>query len=339
MKTHNTTTLRKIAQMTEKSVNTVSRALNNKDGVSTETKDLINRVAMELNYRPNLMARGMRRKQSELIGVLVQDISNPFFIQMLEGAEVEADKAGMNLLICSSRGSIEKEQKHINTFLSYNCSGMALNLVSPKADLIEKLKNEHRNIVILDAPLKEDLNCARICVDNEHDSLTVVEYLLRLGHRRVAIINPELRTATMNERYTGYRRALEKYDLPEDPLLMRTCNDKDDAHQAALELATQRNGPTAIFIAKQSLGLSVVSALMSAGVRIPEDISIAIFGEPDWAMVFKPRITCMQRQVSEIGRMGIRILLSEIRGEKTEDNGRVVLSSQLMIRESVKIIS
>lgn len=330
-------TLRHIAELTNKSVNTVSRVLNAKDGVGAETEELIKRTAAELNYRPNLMARGIRTQKSNLIGMLVQDISNHFFNQLMVAAQAEAAKARMNLLICSSDRSPEKELEHIDTFVSYNCAGMALNLVSPTVDLIERLKGEDRNMIILDAPEMAEIDCPAISVSNEQDSFAVVEYLLRLGHRRVAIVNSRLTTATMTERYSGYQRALKKYAVAEEPALMCTCRDTEDAYQMATRLATQDYPPSAIYIANEALGLSVIAGIANAGLRIPEDISVAIFGEPEWATVFRPRITCMQRPVLEMGRIGVRMLLDEISGRKTrENNGRLTLSSRLMIRESVK---
>ncbi len=334
---HKKSTLKKIAQITSKSVNTVSRALNNKDGVAEHTRESILRAAQALNYRPNLIARGMRQKRTDLIGILVQEISNPFFTRMLQGAEEEANRAGMTVLIGDSKGIAEKEQEHINTFLSYHCCGLALCLISPTSEQVNELKRDHVNYLMLDAPLKKDLDCDRICIDNERDSFTAVDYLIRCGHRRIAIVSPKPHTTTMQERFSGYKRALQSNSLDDSPELIRICEGKDEAYQASLDLTGQRNAPTAIYVAKQSLGLSVISACMNAGVRIPEDISIVIFGEPDWATVFRPRITCMQRQVTEIGRLGIRRLLEKMK-HQTNDFRKIVLDSHLMIRDSVKEI-
>jgi LacI family transcriptional regulator len=245
---------------------------------------------------------------------------------------------GMTVLIGDSKGMTEKEQEHIETFLSYRCSGTALCLISPNAELVNKLKMDHVNFVMLDAPLKKDLNCDRICIDNERDSYTAVEYLVRCGHRRIAIISPEPRTSTMQERFSGYRRALDKNSLEHAQRLVRICEGKDEVYQATLDLTSDADRPTAIYVAKQSLGLSVISACLNTGIRIPDDISIVIFGDPDWATVFRPRITCMQRQVAEMGRLSIQRLLQRMKSKKPDEFRKIVLDSRLVVRESVKEI-
>ena len=329
-------TLRKIAELTHTSVNTVSRALNQKDGVSEETRERILRVALEHKYRPNLMARSMRGMQTKLIGFLVEDVTNPYFVKMLAGAEQRANREGMTLLIGSSHERVDKERNHIEAFLSYRCSGMALCLVSPDREFISMLEGERVNFVILDAPLAEDLPCDRICIDNEADSKQAVEYLLECGHRRIAIFIPGPLTDTERDRYQGYRRAQSGFHVEEDPELVRICADKDAAYRATTRLMESRNPPTALYVAKQSLGLGVLSALLNRGLRIPADVSMLIFGDPDWASIFHPTITCLQRQVEEMGRLGIEILMDKMRADGRREPRRIVLDSRLVVRESVR---
>jgi len=328
--------LRKIAELTHTSINTVSRALNQKDGVSKETRERILRIALEHNYRPNLMARSMRGMQTNLIGFLVEDVTNPYFVKMLAGAEQQANRDSMTLIIGSSNERVDKERSHIDAFLSYRCSGVALCLVSPDKELISMLRAEHVNFIILDAPFAEELPCDRICIDNEADSEQAVRYLLECGHRRIAIVNPEPLTDTERDRYDGYRRALEVYNIEEDPGLMKIRAGKDEAYRAATMLMEGGNPPTALYVAKQSLGLSVLSALLSMGLRVPEDVSLLIFGDPDWASIFHPRITCLQRQVEEMGRLGVELLMNKMRDEEHREPRKIVLDSRLVVRESVK---
>jgi LacI family transcriptional regulator len=329
-------TLRKIAELSHTSINTVSRALNQKDGVSQETRERILRIALEHNYRPNLMARSMRGMHTNLIGFLVEDVTNPYFVKMLAGAEQWANKEGMTLLIGSSNEKIDKERNHIDAFLSYRCSGLAMCLVSPDEELIAMLQGENVNFVILDASLAEQLPCDRICIDNEADSEQAVRYLIACGHRRIAIFIPEPMTDTERDRYRGYRRALRNNHVEEDRDLVKICSNKDTAYKTAAGLMQSEDPPTALYVAKQSLGLSVLSALLNLGLRIPEDVSMLIFGDPDWASIFHPTITCLQRQVEEMGRLGVEILMNKIRDEEPAEPRKIVLDSRLIVRESVK---
>jgi len=329
-------TLRKIAELAGTSVNTVSRALNHKDGVSEEMRERILHIAVEHNYRPNLMARGMRGKQTNLIGILVEDVTNPYFVKMLAGAERQANSEGMTLLIGSSNEQVDKERSHIDAFLSYRCSGMALCLVSPDADLISMLSSERVNFVVLDAPSSEDVPCDRICIDNQADSARAVRYLLGCGHRRIALINPAPLTDTERDRYNGFRSALAVSGVRDVPELVRFCAGKDEAYRAAADLMASAEPPTALYVSKQSLGLSVLSAILNAGLRVPEDVSLLIFGDPDWASIFHPTVTCLQRQVEEMGRLGIELLAGNLRSRDQRTPRKIVLDSQLVVRESVK---
>jgi LacI family transcriptional regulator len=322
--------------LTHTSINTVSRALNQKDGVSEDTRQRILRIALEHNYRPNLMARGMRGMKTNLIGFLVEDVTNPYFVKMLAGAERQANREGMTLLIGSSNERIDKERNHIDAFLSYRCSGVALCLVSPDKQLIAALSAERVNFVVLDAPLGEYLPCDRICIDNEADSEQAVRYLLEYGHRRIAIFVPGPLTDTERDRYQGYRRALSEFRVAEDRELVVVCSDKDAVYKGVEGLMDSSNPPTALYIAKQSLGLSVLSALLNRGWRIPDDVSLLIFGDPDWASIFHPTITCLHRQVEEMGRLGVEMLVSKMREEDQGEPKKVVLDSRLVARESVK---
>lgn len=335
MSKHNLT-IRKISELTNTSINTVSRALNQKDGVSEETRERILRIAIEQNYRPNLLARSMRGTQINLIGFLVENVTNPYFVKMLAGAEQQANRDSKTLIIGSSNGQVDKERGYIDTFLSYRCSGVALCLISTDRELISMLQAEHINFIILDAPFSEELSCNRICIDNEADSKQAVRYLLECGHRRIAIFNSEPLTDTERDRYNGYRCELGGFDIEEDLELVKICADEDAAYRAATLLMESRNPPTALYIAKQSLGLSVLSAILSRGLRIPEDVSILIFGDPDWASIFHPTITCLQRQVEEMGRLGIEILMNKMRDEERHEPRKIVLDSRLVVRESVR---
>jgi len=329
-------TLRKIAELTHTSINTVSRALNHKDGVSRETRERILQVALKYNYRPNLMARSMRGMQTNLVGFLVEDVTNPYFVKMLAGAEQWANNEGMTLLIGSSNEMIDKERNHIDAFLSYRCSGMAICLVSPDRELIAMLKGENVNFVILDSPSGEQLACDRICIDNEADSEHAVRYLIECGHRQIAVFIPDPLTDTERDRYQGYRQALKKSNIKEDEHLVQKCPDKDSAYKSTVRLMESAYPPTALYVAKQSLGLSVLSALLNLGLRIADDVSLLIFGDPDWASIFHPTITCLQRQVEEMGRLGVEILMDKIRGQESGEPRKIVLDSRLVIRESVK---
>jgi len=334
-------TLKELAELTNTSINTVSRALNAKQGVSDETREMIMRVAAEHNYRPNLLARSMRGSNTNLLGIIVGDISNSFFIKVLEGIEEIANKENMTIAIGNSNENIEKERKNADVFLSYNCAGLAISPVADGKSIISKLMEEEVNFVVFDRPLPEGIQCDHVGINNENDSFRAVEYLITCGHRDIAIINSYSQLKTEQDRLSGYKMALQKYHIPIQEHFIKFCEDKIGAYRACKEIIELKNRPTAIFVAKESLGLDVIAALSDSQICIPDDISILLYGDPEWAIVFAPKLTCMQRPIREMGQLGASILINRTKNKDSRDSGKyknIVLDSKLMIRESVRIL-
>ena len=338
-------TLREIALLTNTSINTVSRALNAKHGVSEKTRKYIEQVAIENNYRPNLLARSMRGNNTNLLGIIVGDIGNTFFVQLLEGVGDIAKKENMTIAIGNSAESAEEEAKNVDVFLSYQCAGLAISPVSDSSSIINCLKDENVNFVVLDRPLPEGIECDHVSINNERDSFRATEYLITCGHRDIAIIAPS-RYPTEQDRYSGYRKALEKHAIPLNQEYVKFCDNKHNVRQICREILTLEKRPTAIFVALELLSLGVISAVSEFGLKIPEDLSIIVYGDPEWASVFSPPLTCMQRPVREMGQIGASILINRTKSSagKRKTNPAVPLfkgislDSKLMIRESVRII-
>ncbi len=328
-------TLKKLAELVGTTPNTISRALNDKDGVSETTRERIKGVAAKYNYRRDQLARSMRVKYTNLIGFLVEDVTNPFFIQMLAGAEKQVTQYGKTLLIGTSDERQENERKHIDTFLSYRCSGMALCLVSPDDMTIDFLNAERATYIILDAPFEKHLTCDHICIDYRAESAKIVNYLIGCGHRKIAYISPELLTETEVARFDGFKSELIRHGCVLIEEITRFCIDEGEAYRETLELIRSDADFTAIYVAKSTFGLGVISALVSEGKRVPEDMSLAMFGHNDWADIFQPRITCLKRPVYEMGKLGIQCLEERIRYQGIKDPLRIVLNAQLRVGDSV----
>jgi DNA-binding LacI/PurR family transcriptional regulator len=285
----------------------------------------------------------MRGSKSNLIGIIVGDITNTFFTKLLDGIEEIVNKESMAIVIGNSSESLEKEQKNVDAFLSYHCSGIAISPVAFDFEIIKKLREENVNFVVLDRPSLTDIKCDQVSINNEGDSIRAVEYLLVCGHKKIGIINSQSSLKTEQDRNLGYKKALSKYNIEENSELIKICNSKEDAYTACCELLLPANRPTAIYIAKESLGLGVISAIMNMGLKIPDDISVIIYGDPEWASIFRPTFTCMQRPVKEMGKLGASILINKTKNEEakienSENYKNIKLDSQLIIRESVRII-
>ncbi len=337
---NNRSTLKKIAEQTHYSLNTVSKALNNKYGVSAKTKKIILDAAEQCNYKPNFFARGIRGVDSNLIGLVVGDITNQYFMHVLTGVEAVANSENMNIIICNSSEDVKKEEKAVDILSSYNCSGIVICPVASNTGVIHKLIKNQTKFVALDTQFDESIRCDQVSVRIRSDFFRATEYLLSCGHRRIGFINSDVHFKTVLERQAGYEQALAGYGIENDPDLIGLCKDDPDAKRVCDSLLELPNRPTAIIVARESYGLNTLASIINHGLKIHDDISLLVYGSPDWATAFNPAITCMQRPVAEMAHMGTKMLIEKCRNhEENSTVHTIALDSQLIIRESVRFLT
>lgn len=331
-------TLRDLAKLAGVSVNTVSRALNDRDGVNEQTRARILQLAEEHHYRPNIMARTMRGIQSNMIGTLVGDITDNFFVQLLAGVEEEIGHASMPILIGNTGEDVRKQRQSLDLFLSYGCKNIIITPVDADTGFVHTLREADVSFVIADRVLEGLEGCNQVSINNRRDAFRAVEYLLQCGHRRIAILNQRSELLTETDRTAGYRDAFANRGLPvreEYVILTRSASTAGRDVRAVLE---GPEPPTALFIAKDTLALHAVSAVNACGLAIPEDLSVFIYGSPEWSQSLRPRFTCMERSVRDIGRTSARILISKIRGNEMAAPVNIQFDSNLIVRDSVRLI-
>ncbi|HML48456.1 MAG TPA: LacI family DNA-binding transcriptional regulator, partial [Clostridia bacterium] len=257
----NEVTLRDLAKLAGVSVNTVSRALNDRDGVNEQTRAQILQLAQDHHYRPNIMARTMRGIQSNMIGTLVGDITDNFFVQLLAGVEEEIGHASMPILIGNTDEDVRKQRQRLDLFLSYGCKNIIITPVDADTGFIDTLREAGVSFVIADRVLEGVEGCNQVSINNRRDAFRAVEYLLQCGHRRIAILNQR-------------RDAFANRGLPvreEYVILTRSASTAARDVRAALE---GPEPPTALFIAKDTLALNAVAAVNACNLAIPENLSV-----------------------------------------------------------------
>lgn len=328
--------LKKIAEYAQVSVNTVSRALNDKDGVNEETRKRIKEIAEAFYYRPNLLARNMVHSQSGFIGIILGDMSNSFFVDILNGFEHEIDQISMSVLVGNSNENLEKERRCLDSFLSYRCRGIAISPVAGDINLIQSLKNENVNFVVIDRPVS-NIDCSTVSINNLKGSIEATEYLISCGHSKIAYIGTVSTLTTENDRLAGYKTALINRGIPLNNAYIKLCDGAQDIDLICESLLLLEPRPTAIYISKANLGLITIMNLLKAGIRIPKDISIVLFGDPEWASIISPRITCVQRPIYEIGQISAKLLIDNLYNEKPVIQN-ILLDTELVIRDSVRNI-
>lgn len=330
------TTLKDLSKIAGLSANTISRALNGKEGVSEKTRTYIRSLAEAHNYHPNMMARTMRGGRNRMIGVLVGDIQDAFFVELLSGVEEVAAKNSMMIMVGNTNNDLASEKTSLDMLLSYKCENFIITPAGNDLQAVNILKQAGVNFVIADRAFESVNNCNQVSIDNRQDSRKAVEYLIAQGHRKIAIINQDSEIGTETDRTKGYQDALLENGIPVSENLQKFIKFGSRGSRACQELfENPEAAPTAVFIAKDTLSMQVVAALLDMGLAIPEEVSVLIYGCPEWSQSFRPYITCMERPVKDIGRESAEIIM-QWDGKKKTDPVIKHLQSKLLIRNSVK---
>ena len=332
------TTIKEIAKAANVSATAVSMALNNRTGVSKQTRDKIARIAKELNYVPNYAARSLISKQSCTIGVIVTDIADPFYPELAKGIEEKANALGYNMILSNTGRSPEKEKQCIDSLVSKGVDGIIFATVVLDDPYITPLIGDRFPFVAINRiPLKHPKinKIDYVIIDSYTGGYKAVEHLYRLGHDRIAIIAGNMKVSTAVSRTKGAKKALADYGLKFDPRLFIECNYSAElAHQAAQRLLAMKTPPTAIFAQDDSMALGVREAVLSAGLKIPEDLAIVGFDDINVCALTGIELTTISQKKYEMGIMAAKILIDKITGETPSMVNKIVLDAELIIRKS-----
>jgi DNA-binding LacI/PurR family transcriptional regulator len=324
-------TIEMVAAEANVSVNAVSRALSGKDGVGEETRNRIIEIAQKLHYRPNILAKSMRQNNSGFIGVLVLDIGNSVFTKMIKGIENELQKNSLSIIIGNSDENEEKEHHYLETMLSTQCSGIIISHVSNSG--LKLLRQEGVPFVVLDRDT-ENFDCDLVYVDNCHMGYTATKHLIGLGHRNIAFIGKESFFDTdQKRRAEGFKKALQEMSA-DKPERIYLCRDANQGSQTFHDLWNQSSRPTALVIGQHSIAEGVVFMINQMNIKIPQELSVVIIGEPRWATIFSPNFTTIERPLELIGVKAAELLMEKIKGESSGPYTNLVIPSDLVIRES-----
>lgn len=327
-------TIHDVAKAAGVSIATVSATINQTAYVSPELQERVKRAIVELGYHPNGIARSLKKRATQTLGLIISDITNPFFTAIIRGIEDVANARGYALILCNTDEDLEKERAYLRLLRSRRVDGLIMAPAGAaehygglSADLKMPLVFVDRRIGTVSADA--------VVVDNLGGARQVVEYLLRLGHRRVGAVTGLPQISTTHERIQGYRQALEQVGLAVDPDLMRGGNSRlEGGHQASLTLLGLPNRPTAIFATNNVMAIGLMRAVVERGLRCPEDLSVACFDDFEWASVFRPRLTTVAQPVYDMGVKAAELLFARLEGTLTGDPREVVLSPRLAIRDS-----
>ncbi len=330
-------TIRDVAAYARVSPSTVSHVLNGTRFVDPGTEGRVRAAIEALGYRPNSVARSLRRRTTGTIGLLVPDISNPFFADVARSIEDAGFSEGYNVILCNSDGSETKEIAYIDVLLSKQVDGLILISSGSRPDPLQVILNAGAPVVVADRELG-GLPVDQVLVDNEQGGYLAGQYLARLGHRRIGCIaGPEGLTLSV-ERITGFRRALAEAGIEWSASTVV----HGDFHYASgevsmRELLRRELGLTAVFAANDVMAVGAVNVLIRSGLRVPDDVSVVGFDNTLQSYAIVPSITTVAQPVAELGEISISLLLKRIK-QPSEPPSRILLPTRLIERESCRAL-
>jgi DNA-binding LacI/PurR family transcriptional regulator len=278
--------------------------------VAPQVRDRVREVARKLGYVPDATARHLRRQASQSVGVLVSDLSNPFYAGLAAGISQQARKRQYTMMLADDGGSPELEAEAAEAFVALRVAGVIVTPVS--ADVSTYLARQRIPVVEVDRQFSAGA-CDGVVVDNESAARTVTAQLLDLGHRRIALVIDEMHWTTGRNRLAGYRTAFAAAGLPLDDSLVVTAGwDVDAARIEVHKLLSRPAPPTAVFAANNVLAEAVWRAAAELNLAIPERLSLVSFDDVSWMSMVRPGVTAVAQDAVALGEAAISQLCERI---------------------------
>ena len=333
------TTLKAIAHRSNVSVTTISRVLTGQAKryrISKATETAVRKLAKELDFVPNQLARGLRLKKTLTIGVVIPDISNPFFAGIAQQATLGTRKHGYSVILCDSQDSTELEIKSLALLQSRNVEGIVLCPVGQSHEHLMEFVRGKFPMVLVDR-FFPDLPIPYVSSDNVAGAKQAMDLLIANGHRRIACLQG-LRGTSPNEfRIRGYKEALAKHHLPiDESLIVGDSFTEQSGYIETKLLIKTRPDVTALLTLCNLNALGAIRALAEEKRHVPGDVSIVSFDDPPYAAYLATPMATVSQSYSEMGEVAVKLLFDQIQSDRGQAIGGILLPTSLVPRKSVK---
>jgi LacI family transcriptional regulator len=327
------TTIRDVAAAAGVSPATVSRVLNLKEDVNADLRRRVLAAVTDLGYRRNGPARSLRTRAAMVIGLIISDITNPFFTALVRGVEDRAQLAGYSVVLANADEDVGKEAHYLEVAAAEQMAGVLLSPASSKMTSIDVLMERGIPVVTIDRRLSSAA-VDSVTVNNRQAALEAAEHLIRQGCRRVGFVAGPVQTTTGSGRLAGYRAALRAAGRTHDPALTAYADFRTEGGYAATrQLLRLPEPPDGLLIANNLMTVGGMQAIAEAGLAVPDEIAVVGFDDVNWATALRPPLSVVTQPTYEIGQVAAEMLLRRIGGEDSAPR-RVVLKATLVQRGS-----
>ncbi len=333
-------TLKHIAEILEISVATVSKALKNYPDVSPKTKKRVKELAETLNYKPNSFAVNFRTRESKTIGLIIPEVVHYFFSNVIKGIIAQAEKKGYLVIILQSNESYQLEKKQLDLLVSKRVDGVLMSLSNDTANYkhINDVLDRDIPLVLFDKTAKL-INCSKIMIDDRKAAFIATEHLIKSGCEHIAHFRGPLLPLNSIDRFLGYKKALETYDIKYDPSLVFTCNEVtfEEGFNFTQELINTQNRVDGLFAVSDLVAIGAIAKLNELKIKIPEQISVIGFSNWFMSSAITPSLTTIDQPGYLMGKKAFKRLFKEItkiRKKQPFKYKTIELPTSLVIRNS-----
>ena len=318
-----------VAERAGVSAATVSRVLADSPAVRPEYRERVLRTVEQLGYRPNRLASNLRRLRTEMIGIVVSDVENPHFTQMVRKVEDAAYRRGWRVLLCNADEDGEKQRSYLEVLAAERVSGVILSTTNPAGPEITELSDSGVPLVAFDRTV-DDARVDAVVSDNVTGARLATEHLLGAGHERVGFVGGPTATETGANRLRGYEIAMQEVGgVPR----WADGRYRIDGGERAVEELLRGDPPTALVVANNLMTIGALRALRSRRLRVPQDMALVAIDDPFWAELMDPPLTTLAQPVRRMAESAVEFLFERINGRRNESR-RIVFDFDLRVRGS-----
>ena len=327
-------TIRDVAKRAGVAPITVSRVINNSGYVNEKTRARVEAAIADLGYVPNVLARSLRSRRTGTLGLILTDISNPFWTTVARGVEDAASDAGFNVILCNTDESEVEQDKYLHVLMQKQVDGVLLVPARSAVEPIKFIQSQNTSVVVLDRRIPNSQTDVVRC-DSEGGAYQLTSLLLSLGHRRIAMLSGPRGVSTAEDRVAGYRRALAEagVDVDAAPVCYGEFS-LQSGYAMTLQVLARTPRPSALFAGNNFIAIGALRALRDTGLRVPEDLALVGFDDLPADLVVDPFLTVAAQPAYEMGRQATELLLARLSEEAPAAYQEIVLPTEIVVRQS-----
>lgn len=333
-------TIKDIAKKANLSPSTVSRALNDNPVINEETRERVKKIAEEMGYERNELARGLVKGGIGAIGLIIPDITNPFFAEVARGVEDAANKRGYGVILCNTDEDPNKERGYKKLLQRKRVNGLILTSVTVDDPYMNLTESPTHLPLVLVSRIWKETDISYIAVDDYKGAKMAVEYLISLGHRRIGFIGGPKNISPSQDRMRGYKEALEEHNIPLQTEITSYADFTREAGRRVMKRYLKLSDPpTAIFAANDMIALGAIEAIEEEGLLVPDDISVIGYDDISYASLPRIMLTTVAQPMYDMGFMAAEYILDVVEGKRKEKLQKI-LRPKLVVRKtcaSVKV--